>query len=299
MDFEPLQPDGLDEAIRFLRASNPFAQHTWGWDTGRFIDWRWGTNILKEERTQGWFSRHCAVVRRGPAIEALAICEDGAAEHCVITRDADPGLVGTVVDRLTARIPDGGLRFSFADDAAWLSEVFAARGFSAEPATGCEWEFDLDALPPEDPVAAGFVVGPSLPGDGADHAGITRCLQRAFGSETDLLPVLRSLESNPWYRPELSVVARSPDGRIAAYCRGTADPDTGVCGIDPVATDPHFQRRGLGRAVLQRCFAAQRAVGGRRSYIGSAPEPAPGAVLYRSLIPSRVTVFSTWSRPIR
>jgi ribosomal protein S18 acetylase RimI-like enzyme len=228
---------------------------------------------------------------------ALAICEDGTAEHCVITRDADPGLVDAVVDRLTARGSDGGLRFSFADDATWLREVFAAGGFSPEPNTGCEWEFDLDALPPSSPVAAGFVVEPSRTEDGHDHAGITRCLQRAFGSDTDLRPVLRSLESNPWYRTELSVVTRAPDGRIAAYCRGTADPDTGVCGIDPVATDPDFQRRGLGRAVLRHCFEAQRAVGGHRCYIGSAPEPAPGALLYRSLGPSKLTVFSTWSRP--
>jgi GNAT superfamily N-acetyltransferase len=297
MDFEPLQPDGLDEAIRFLRTSNPFAQHTWGWDTGRFVDWRWGTNTLKDERAPGWFSRHCTVVRDGPEIEALAICEDGNAEHCVLTGEADSALVGAVVEWLASR--QGGLRFTFADDATWLREVFVAGGFSAEPATGCEWEFDLAALPPGPPVADGFVVESSATGDEADHAGITRCLQRAFGSETDLMPVLRSLESNPFYRPELSVVARAPDGRIAAYCRGTADPDTGVCGIDPVATDPEFRRRGLGGAILRQCFEAQRAVGGHTCYIGSAPQPAPGAALYRSLGPSKLTVFSTWSRPIR
>jgi ribosomal protein S18 acetylase RimI-like enzyme len=295
MRTDPLRPDGLDEAIRFMVASNPFAQHTWGWDTGRFIDWRWGTNVLKEERAPGWFSRNCTVFRDGPDLRALEICEDGEAEHCVITGDPDPGLVGAVVDRPTAR--DGGRRFTFADEASWLREVFVTRGFSAESATGCEWEFDLTSPPPSAEPPEGFVVGSPAVGDDGDHAGITRCLQRAFGSETNLLTVLQSIESNPWFRPELSVVARAPDGRIAAYCRGTVDPGTGVCGIDPVATDPDFQRLGLGRAVLQRCFATQRSLGGRRCYIGSNPEPAPGAGLYRSLGPSKMSVFSTWSPP--
>ena len=96
------------------------------------------------------------------------------------------------------------------------------------------------------------------------------------------------------FRPELSVYVRSPEGTIVAYCRGTADPDNGVCGIDPVCTDPDFQRLGLGKAVVERCFANQRAVGGRFSYIGSLPEPAPGTFLYRSLGPRSRTDLSTW-----
>ena len=69
----------------------------------------------------------------------------------------------------------------------------------------------------------------------------------------------------------------------------------GVCGIDPVCTHPDFQRLGLGRAVVQRCFANQRAVGGQFSYIGSQPEPAPGTFLYRSLGPKSRTVSSAWT----
>ena len=37
---EALTDASLDEAIQFIRSGNPFAQHTWGWDMGRFIDWR-------------------------------------------------------------------------------------------------------------------------------------------------------------------------------------------------------------------------------------------------------------------
>ena len=129
----------------------------------------------------------------------------------------------------------------------------------------------------------------------AVYAGISDCFAKAFGREADGVPALLSLEENPMFRPELSVFARSPEGTIAAYCRGTADADNGVCGIDPVCTHPDFQRLGLGKAVVQRCFANQRALGGRFSYIGSRPEPAPGTFLYRSLGPKGRTVTSTWT----
>jgi ribosomal protein S18 acetylase RimI-like enzyme len=99
------------------------------------------------------------------------------------------------------------------------------------------------------------------------------------------------------FRPELSVVARSPRGRIAAYCRGTVDPRNGVGGIDPVCCDPDFRRMGLARAVVQACFRAQRDLGGRVSYIGSDREPAPGVHLYRSLGPSRQFDFCRWRLP--
>lgn len=35
-----LTDDVLDEAVQFIRSANPFAQQTWGWDAGRFVDCR-------------------------------------------------------------------------------------------------------------------------------------------------------------------------------------------------------------------------------------------------------------------
>ncbi len=99
------------------------------------------------------------------------------------------------------------------------------------------------------------------------------------------------------FRPELSVFARSPDGRIAAYCRGTVNPDNGVCGIDPVCTHPDYRGMGLAKAVVHACFRRQRGLGGRYCYIGSAPEPALSTFLYRSLGPVGRTVTCAWSRP--
>jgi ribosomal protein S18 acetylase RimI-like enzyme len=294
-DFEPLTDQTLDEAVSFMRAANPFAQLTWGWDTGRFIDFRWGFNAIREANSPGWFARHCSITRRDGAIAALAIAEDGGADHCVITATDDAELVAEVLDGVLQR--HGDPRFPISDRAEWLHPVLAGRGFDAEPGAGVEWEYDLEHRDEPPAVVPGFTVDGLSVDRESDYAGISTCLQRAFGSDGDARPVLRSLEANPMFEPDLSIVARAPDGRIAAYCRGTVDAENGVCGIDPVATDPEFQGRGLGKAVVRACLTRQRRMGGRRSFIGSAPEPAPGTYLYRSLGPAEMATFSGWSLP--
>jgi ribosomal protein S18 acetylase RimI-like enzyme len=124
-----------------------------------------------------------------------------------------------------------------------------------------------------------------------------RALEGAFGRKGDRIAMLRSIASNPAYRLELDVVARSADCRIASCCRGTVDTESGVGSIDPVATHPDFQGNGLGRAIVLSCFAAQARLGGREIYIGSGPEGSPGSRLYRKLNPVSKISYSEWSRP--
>lgn len=299
---ELLSDETLDEVVAFFRRSNPFAERVCGWDTGRFIDWRWGTNAVRAVDDPDWFSRHCRIFRDGVEIRAVAVAEYGRDAEFIITPAEDPAAADHVLARLIElhHVRGTGMSFEVSADEEWLCNIFARAGLTEEKMTGHEWEYDLSSLPEPSPVADGFTVATleqtSTPGEkAAVYAGISGCIAKAFDHDFDFVPTLLSLATNPMFRPELSVVARSPDGRIAAYCRGTVDPDNGVCGIDPVCTHPDFQRLGLGKAVVQRCFANQRELGGRFSYIGSAPEPAPGTHLYRSLGPKSRAVNSTWT----
>ena len=43
----------FDEVIQFASDANPFAQNTWGWDTGRLVDWRWGSNTVRAMVSDG------------------------------------------------------------------------------------------------------------------------------------------------------------------------------------------------------------------------------------------------------
>ncbi len=293
-DTTPLADAVLDEAVAFVKSANPFAQHTWGWDAGRFIDFRWGGNINRDAAEPGFFERNGTVVRRGGEIVALVLAEDGGDDHCILTAREDPELLDWALRNLLDRRRGERLVLLPADDATWVHEVIARHGFVKGEVAGLEWGYDLDDVPePIEP--EGFVVdairGPE------DYAGIGRCLEGAFGGTRDRTPVLASLATNPMYQRKLSVVARAANGDIAAYCKGEVDPGTGVAGIDPVATRPDYQRRSLGKAVVLRCFAEQRRLGGTTSFIGSEPEGSAGSRLYRSLNPVSTMAHSEWARP--
>lgn len=292
---ETLSLGNLDEVVDFFRDANPFAQHTWGWDTGRFVDWHWGAVSTAEMSVRGWESEYCRVYRERDRIRAVQVAEYRGRDVAVVTRDEDPDVVAHCLRRLLT--DRGGLNLDvsleFSDAADWLREVCAAALLVEEPNTGCEWEFDLERQLDVRALPEGFTIEHLT--DDRDLEGIAECIRKAFGSERDVLASLRRLESNPMFEPELQVFARAPSGQIAACCRGTVDPTNGVCGIDPVCTHPEFQAMGLGKAVVGRCFACQRELGGRRCYIGSAPEPAPGTFLYRSLGPVGVAVSCTWA----
>lgn len=294
---EPFSNEQLDEIIQFVRDANPFSQKTWGWETGRFIDWRWGGNTVREAAAPGWFSHAARVFRDGDTIQALTVREYGDDATAVITKGEDAAAVEHALEWLQADsgARELGLSFEISDSAEWLRSIFTAAGFNETLCTGHEWEYNLSEVGPASALPDGFTIE-SLGEDRAgDYAGIAACMGAAFNIDRDLRPALLSLEDSPFFRPELSVFARSPEGIVAAYCRGTVDPVNGICGIDPICTHPDFQKLGLGRAVVETCFHRQRDLGGRFSYIGSAPEPAPGTFLYRSLGPSHVTVCSEWS----
>ncbi len=294
---EGLTGDNLAAAIEFVRAANPFAQHVWGWDTGRFVDFRWGSNNIRADWNPEWFVTHCRIFRNGSEIAAIAIAEEGSEYECILTAGPDPDLVGEVLERrLAARGELGvGISLEFTREEDWLRDVCRRAGLAERDDTGREWEYDLLNVDVEVVVPDGYVATTLRERPDLDRSVIARCVERSFGTSVDLEEVIRNLEKNPMFLPELSSVVLAPDETVAAYCRGTVDPDSGICGIDPVCTDPDHQRLGLGKAVVRTLMANQRACGGRYTYIGSAPPPAPGTFLYRSLGPSREFVACEWT----
>lgn len=288
---EPLT-DQIDETLTFMRASNPFAEHTWGWETGRFVDFRWGGNIVREVARPGFFERHCTLVRRGDDLVAMIIAETGDDDHCVITPDEDPETLDWAVHWLLARRRGSRTLLLPSDEAAWIHDVLGRHRFSRGDVADVAWEYDLTDVP-EPPEPMGYVVGTSLGPE--DFPAIDRVLEGAFGGNRNRVPLLESLADNPTYRPELSIVARTGSGEIAAYCRGNVDPVRGIGSVDPVATHPDHQRRGLGAAIVLTCFAEQRRLGATRSFIGSGPPGSAGSNLYRKLDPHTRRTYSAWS----
>lgn len=80
--------------------------------------------------------------------------------------------------------------------------------------------------------------------------------------------VHRAVLAAPDYRPELDLVAVTPDGTFAAFGLGWLDPSSGSVLFEPVGTDPGHAGRGLGRAVCAELLRAARELGATQAVVG-------------------------------
>ena len=209
---EALTDATVDEVLQFMRTANPFAQHTWGWDMGRFIDWRWGSNAVRAESNPSWFGDACRIFRRNGEIEAVSVSEYGEDAVAIITASDNREIVGYVlrllIDRHQKRGDAIGLEFS--DSAEWLRQICRDAGLAEKPQSGCEWEYDLDAIDTELSLPKGFTVESLRDAPQGTLAGIGKCIQLAFDSPRNQEASLRSIETNPMFMPELSLFAAQP-----------------------------------------------------------------------------------------
>jgi len=87
---------------------------------------------------------------------------------------------------------------------------------------------------------------------------------------------------SPVYDSELDIVAMVPDGQVGAFCIVWTDPVNQVGLLEPVGTHPDFQRKGLGKAVIQEGLRRLQECG-MKSAIVSTFEDNPAAIkLYES-----------------
>jgi mycothiol synthase len=103
---------------------------------------------------------------------------------------------------------------------------------------------------------------------------------------------------SPVYEPELDIVAVAPDGQVGAFCIVWTDPANQVGLFEPVGTHPEFQRKGLGKAVMQEGLRRlqQRGI---RSAIVSTFEDNPAAIkLYESVGFQIVNRLGTYEKDV-
>jgi ribosomal protein S18 acetylase RimI-like enzyme len=107
--------------------------------------------------------------------------------------------------------------------------------------------------------------------------------REAFAPSRMTVEKHRAVMAAPTYRPELDLVVTAPDGTFAAYALVWFDAENRMGVFEPVGTDPAYQRRGLGRAVLTEGLRRLRALGARAAYLSpsGANEAANG--LYEAI----------------
>lgn len=296
---EVLSEKNENEVFNFMKQNGRFFQDTCGWDTGRFVDWSWGYNNLNLQENRNWFAENSRIFRKNGTITAVLIAEEGEDDFCILPESKEADTVREVLKWISENWVSlqKGLSFELNESAAWMTDVLKEKGYVEEKNTGNEWEYDLTSVSTEVILPEGFTIESITPGDTKDMADIAGIFKEAFEMDDtveQLVFVQSSLQENPLFKPELNLIVRSPEGRAAAYCRGTINFEGSVCGIDPVCCHSDFRKKGLSKAVVRECFKRMFEMGGKSCFIGSMPKPAASTFLYQSLGPANVVNDSCW-----
>ncbi len=166
-------------------------------------------------------------------------------------------------------------------------ELLKAHGFTMQNYTESQWRRDLDKPIPKVPVADGYTIR-SL-GDESELPARSWASWRGFHPNEPEEKYqgwewYRNIQRCPLYRRDLDMVAVAPDGTIAAISTFWFDDVTRTVYIEPVATVPEHQRRGLARAVITEGLRRVQRLGAVRAFVGGL-EPGPDALYSSTLSP--------------
>jgi len=123
---------------------------------------------------------------------------------------------------------------------------------------------------------------------------VHRVLWRGFGHgddpPDDEIEGRKFMQSAPDFNKDLNIVVEAPDGNFVSYCGMWYEPVHRIAYVEPVATDPEYRGKGLGRtAVLEGVRRCGR-LGATVAYVGSA------LPFYQSLGFRQIYHCSVWCR---
>jgi mycothiol synthase len=86
----------------------------------------------------------------------------------------------------------------------------------------------------------------------------------------------------PQYRPDLDLVAVTPDGQLAGFCGGWLGPDGSAAQIEPLGVHPQWSARGIGSALLAQVLTRFASAGANRAIVEVEPGNQAAVRSYRA-----------------
>lgn len=174
-----------------------------------------------------------------------------------IAKDLFPRMVAWASERLVApRIgaPLPALEMRCREHDTFWFELLETQGFVQQQKVAVHMKRSLLNPLPEPVLPDGFIIRPILgEQEVAAHVALHRA---AWGTENMTVEYRLSMMQTPSYDRTLDLVVVAPDGRLAAYAMCYISPEENELSgrqdgyIDPIATHPDFQRRGLSKALM-------------------------------------------------
>lgn len=92
---------------------------------------------------------------------------------------------------------------------------------------------------------------------------------KAFNSSGLPLELYHSMQSAPLYNPALDIVILNKNKEVIACGTTWFNPKTQTCYIEPMATLPEYQGKGLGKIVLLESLHRSKKLGAKKAFVGS------------------------------
>lgn len=173
-----------------------------------------------------------------------------------------------------------------------FAEIAATAGYSATEGTDPMSTVNADIVPDHSPLPEGFVLS-SLADDG-DPKKVHRLLHRGFnhGNEPpeDGIADREFMQSAPNFDHKLNIVAAAPDGNWVSFGGMWYESTNRYGYVEPVATDPEYRLRGLGKAVVIESIRRCKELGAEVVFVGAT------LPIYRSIGFDQVYSSSKWSK---
>jgi GNAT superfamily N-acetyltransferase len=165
-------------------------------------------------------------------------------------------------------------------------ELLKAHGFTMQNYAENQWRCDLDNPIPDVPIAAGYTIRSM--GDENEFPARTWASWRGFHPDEPAEGYhgpewYHDIQRCPLYRRDLDLVAATGD-IIAAFATFWYDDYTRTVYIEPVATVPDHQRKGLARALITEGLRRVQRLGAVRAFVGGY-EAGPDALYSSTLSP--------------
>lgn len=161
-----------------------------------------------------------------------------------------------------------------------LTGYLTAHGFTRADAHYVHMRRELDGEIPAATLPEGWVVR-SVGGEDEWQRRVDTH-REVYHPSRVTLEAYRRLRRAPYYRPDLDLVAVSPEGEFAAYCICWYDPATRVGEFEPVGTRAAYRRRGLGKALMFEGQRRLRALGAHTAIVLTNGDNIPAIPLYQS-----------------
>lgn len=174
----------------------------------------------------------------------------------------------------------------------WQIEMLKRLGFLEDRVRSLHYARDLHDPILGHPLPPGFMLRVVR---GEDEVPALVALHQAAFSTENLTPEYRlAIMRAPAYEPDLDFVLVAPDGQLAAFCIcGFEDQEKSIGYTDPIGTHPHYQRQGLGKAIVTAGMLVLKSRGAKQVKLGTSSENIAMRRLAESL-GFRVVSESIW-----